>query len=195
MYTSVGPRYRIDQLSFQGKRLFTNEHGICFVNVDIQLDLIRKRDEGFPPFERPLPNPLPVPDHILDKFTPIVLIRHPVLQVDSLWRSMLVNSQCRPGDEDFDLITSTRHSRLLFEYFRHARGGKVPIVVDAEDVLWRTKELGDKLCTAVNLAPGGFKDTWDPMPEEQKSSNWFVRAMTTTMTESIGIERPDKVSL
>lgn len=108
---------------------------------------------------------------------------------------MLTNSQCRPGDEDFDLITSTRHSRLLFEYFRHIRNGKTPIVIDAEDVLWRTKELGDRLSAALDLAPGRFKDTWDPMPEEQKSSNWFIRAMTTTMTDSTGIERPDKVSL
>jgi hypothetical protein len=104
---------------------------------------------------------------------------------------MLANSQCRPGDEDFELITSTRHSRLIFEYFRHARG-EVPIVVDGEDVLWRTEELGDRLCKALDLAQGGFKDQWDPMPEDQKSPNWFIRAMTTTMTDSTGIERSDK---
>jgi hypothetical protein len=170
----------------------TNEHVICFVNHDIQLDLLRKRDDAFPPFDRPLPNPLATPESLLDNFTPILLIRHPILQVDSLYRSMLVNSQCRPGDEDFDIITSNRQSRWVFEYFRHARGGQIPIVVDGEDVLWRTQELGDKLCTALGLPQNGLKDQWNPMPEDWKHPNWFCRAMTTTMTDSIGIERPDQ---
>lgn len=103
---------------------------------------------------------------------------------------MLANSQCRPGDEDFEIITSNRQSRWVFEYFRHARNGQIPIVVDGEDVLWRTQDLGDNLCAALKLPSGDLKNSWDPMPEESKHPNWFIRAMTTTMTDSTGIERP-----
>lgn len=174
----------------QGKRLFTNEHTICFMNHDIQLDIIRNPETAFPSFDQKVPNPVPIPDSILDKFNPIILIRHPILQVDSLIRSMTANSQCRPGDEDFTLISSVRLSRWVFEYFKHARGGKIPIVVDGEDVLWWTHELGENICMALALEPGSLKDTWKAMTEDQKHPNWFVRAMTSTMTDSTGIERP-----
>ena len=108
---------------------------------------------------------------------------------------MTENSQCRPGDEDFTLITSAGHSRWLFEHFRHLRG-QPPIVVDGEDVLWRTQELGDKFCNALGLELNGLKDQWDPFPAEQKHPNPFVAAMTNTMTDSTGIERPqNKVCL
>ena len=159
---------------------------------DIQLNLFRKGDRAFPPFNDCLPNPLEIPDAYLDNFTPILLIRHPILQVDSLYRSLNAHSQCRPGDEDFDNVTCTRHSRWLFEYFKHTRGGQTPIVVDGEDVLWRTQELGRNICEALGLDPDGLKDEWDPLPEERKSSNPFIAGMTTTMTDSTGIERPDK---
>ena len=176
----------------QGKRLFTNEHGICMLKHEIQRDLIRRGDEAFPPFDYKVPNPTFTPDALLESFTPIFLIRHPVLQVDSIYRSMTVNSECRPEDEDFDIITSTRHSRWLFEYFRHARGGRIPNVVDGEDVLWRTQELSDNLCRALDLDPSGLKDKWDRLPEEKRSPNWFIDAMTATMHQSTGIERPVK---
>ena len=104
---------------------------------------------------------------------------------------MTANSQCRPGDEDFTLITSTRQSRWLFEYFRQTRG-QTPIVVDGEDVLWRTQDLGKSLCSVLDLDPNGLTDKWDPLPEEQRHPNWFIAAMTSTMTDSTGIERPDK---
>lgn len=164
---------------------------ICLFNHDIQFDLIRKRDQGFPPLDQPLPYPLPIPESLLDKFTPIILTRHPVLQVDSVYRSMTTYTQSQPGDENFAMITSTRHSRWLFEYLRHNRGGQIPIVVDSEDILWRTQELGNRLCTALDLSSGELKDTWDPMPEEWKHPNVFIRAMTATMADSTGIERPD----
>ena len=165
---------------------------MCIVSPEIQIGLSRKRNDAFPPFDGPFPNPFRMPESLLDKFAPVILIRHPILQVDSLYRSMTVNSQCRPGDEDFEIITSNRQSRWVFEYFRHARGGQIPIVVDGEDMLWRTHDLGDRLCTALGLSPGGLKDHWEPMPEERKHPNWFIRAMTTTMTDSTGIERPDQ---
>ena len=163
---------------------------------NIQIDLIRKGNDAFPPFDDNLPNALEIPDALLEKFTPVLLIRHPVLQVDSIYRSMTSYSQCRPGDEDFNLITCTRHSRWLFEYFKHTRGGLTPIVVDGEDVLWRTQELGSNICAALGLPADGLKDQWDRLPEERKHPNWFLAAMTTTMTDSTGIERMDeKVSV
>lgn len=169
--------------------LFTNEHTISLLKHDVQLDLIRDVDKAFPPLNSEMQNPVEMPDALLSKFRPLLLIRHPVLQVDSIYRSMTANSRCRPGDEDFDLITCTGHSRWLFEYFKHTRG-EVPLVVDGEDMLFRTEGLGRNICAALGIDSSGLKGEWQPIPEEQRPQNFFIAAMTTTMHESTGIERP-----
>ena len=157
----------------------------------MQLDLLRNGDKAFPSFETPFANPTVMPDHLLNELTPIILIRHPVLQIESVYTSMLAYSQCRPGDENFDLITSFQYHRLVFEYFRLSRG-ITPIVVDGEDILWRTEELAEKLGKAIGVDPAGFKGSWDQLPKDWWSSSPFVLAMTKTIHESTGIERPRK---
>lgn len=127
----------------------------------------------------------------MNSFKPIILIRHPVAQVQSIYTSMTANTKTRPGGENFDLITSLQYSRLMFEYFRLSRG-EIPVVIDGDDVLWRTEEVGRNFCKAFGIDPNGLKDQWDPLPQSWWASNPFIYAMTKTLVESSGIERPSQ---
>lgn len=49
-------------------------------------------------------NPTCIPDNVLDTFTPIFVIRHPILMVDSLYRVQLRADMGQlPTDEDFEV--------------------------------------------------------------------------------------------
>ena len=119
----------------------------------------------------------------------MIIIRNPVLQIPSVYQSVIEMTQCRPGDEDFEATTSLKLCRLIFDVFQSQ--GKRPIVVDAEDMLWRTKDLGTSLCAALDIDPQGLKDQWPPLSDEQKPSNHPVMMeWTKTIFESTGIQRP-----
>ena len=108
--------------------------------------------------------------------------------IASLYHSMVSMCHCRPGDEDFEIASTLGFCRLLFDHLRKL--GKEPIVVDAEDMLWRTGDLEETLCSRFGLAGGVIRDTWDPVPEEQNPTNPVLREWTKTIYESSGIERP-----
>ena len=103
-------------------------------------------------------------------------------------------SKQRPGDEDFSLITSNKSLRLLFDYFKAQ--GRQPLVVDAEDILWRTHGMAKNLCTALGggggiIDPTGLSDTWQPTPKEQvERMNPADYMLTKNIRDSSGIERP-----
>ena len=106
--------------------------------------------------------------------------RGSVLMIQSIYNSMSALTQCRPGGENFDLITSWHFARLIFEYFRLSRKA-IPIVVDGEDILWRTEELGRNFCEAVGIDSSGLKERWDTLPAEWWARNPFIFAMTVSI--------------
>lgn len=141
-------------------------------------------------------NPTHIPDDMFKALTPIILIRHPALSINSIYRTTLAVNMQRPGEEDFDLIAMNRPVRVLFDYF--TAQGRPPIVVDGEDLLWRTDEIAKGICASLpqNLDPSGFSDTWTPTTKEEiEKMNPLVYQLTKDMHDSDGIRRPaEKVS-
>ena len=95
-----------------------------------------------------------------------------------------------PTDEDFIAFSSLRWCRILFDYF--VSQGQKPALVDAEDVIWKTKATTDKLCAQLGIDPEGIKDTWDPVPKEYWPDHKIAIAFTGDMMGSKGIERRGK---
>ncbi|KAM3427782.1 hypothetical protein NHJ13734_008860 [Beauveria thailandica] len=68
--------------------------------------------------------------------------------------------------------------------------GRTPIVIDGDDAVWRTQQLGDALSRALNIDPGHFSEVWDPVPENQRSKSPLLNYFLKTINDSKGVERP-----
>lgn len=98
-------------------------------------------------------------------------------------------STLRHDDEDADIIMSYKFLRCLFDLFRER--GQEPIVVDAEDTLWRAKEMTTNVCARIGLEVGEVRETWKKVEDGERTGNAMIREWLGTMYESEGIERPD----
>lgn len=172
-----------------GKAPLANEHWFNCFKLELVLGLIR--DEIQTP-EQLGRNPTHLPDEIFDTLRPIILIRHPSLSIKSIYRSALELTKQRPGDEDFDLICLNKPLRILFDYFRAQ--GRQPVVVDAEDMLWRTDDMTKTLCDSLgSVDPESLSDKWEPTSQaEMHKMNPLVVMLTKNILESSGIERPSE---
>ncbi|KAK3698973.1 hypothetical protein LTR37_016664 [Vermiconidia calcicola] len=162
-----------------------NERCINSLQQDILVKIIRGEVDSLVAGPS---NPTNLPDEVLDTCTPIMVIRHPAMQTSSVYQSMADMTQCRPGDEDFETATTLRLSRALYDFL--CSRGKTPIVVDAEDMLWRTQDLATNICGALNIDAKGITDKWDPVPIEKWPANPVLLAWTEVIWKSSGIERP-----
>lgn len=92
---------KIEATEKEGKIFFGKEHVVCLFKQDLILKLIR----GDPFAQMELrSNPTCIPDVLLDSFTPVFVIRHPILMVDSLYRVQLRADMGQlPTDEDFEV--------------------------------------------------------------------------------------------
>ena len=172
----------------QGKIFFGKEHCSCIIKHDLIINSLRGD-----PFAVRAPtksNPTCIPDEVLDSFTPIFVIRHHILMVDSLYRCQLPVMGQLPTDEDFEAFGTLRYCRMLFDYFR-ANGG-TPAIVEAVDFIWNTKPTLDKLCQHIGIDPAGIKDAWDPVPKEYFPDHHVAVAFTGDMMSSSGLERRGK---
>ena len=151
----------IEATEQDGKIIIGKEHCICTMKQDLVLDSIRGD-----PFAQPTEqgNPTCIPDDVLNSFTPIFVIRHPILMVDSLYRCQLPVMGQLPTDEDFEVNGTLRWCRFLFDYFKAK--GSTPALVEAVDFIHNTKPTMDKLCQTIGIDPEGIKESWDPVPEE-----------------------------
>lgn len=170
-----------------GKIPVANEHWFNVLQIENVLGLLRNEIQQPVQLGR---NPTHLPDAVFDSLQPVVLIRHPALAVRSIYRDALKLTKQRPGDEDFDLICLNRPLRVLFDYF--AEQGRRPVVVDAEDILWRTKGMMENVCAALGrIDPGGVSDRWEPASKEEvERMNPLLVMLTKNILESSGIERP-----
>lgn len=143
--------------------------------------------------QTPLPsysNPTFIPDKIFSTLIPIFIIRHPAFAVPSNYESFIATSKIRPGDEDFQLPTKLATQRFLFDFFKQ-RDGKAPLVVDGDDVVFRTKEIGSAVCEALSIDPSGLRETWEPKPESERPKDPLVRHFLQVSDDSTGILRPE----
>ena len=169
-----------------------NEHWLLLLRIELVLGLLRGEIQEPAQLGR---NPTHLPDEIFHSLRPIILIRHPALAISSIYRDALNLTKFREGDEDLDVICVNRPLRILFDYFKAQK--RRPIVVDAEDVLWRTEEVAKNLCAALGtIDPTTLSDRWEPKSKEEiERMNPYVYKVTQKIVESSGIERPrEKVS-
>lgn len=135
-------------------------------------------------------NPTYIPNEIMDTLTPIFVIRHPILMVDSVYRTGLGVMSVDPTDEDFHLLHTLRWCRILYDYF--VDQGKKPVIVEAQDFIYKTKETMGKLCTTVGIDPEGIVEEWEPFPYEQFLDHKIAIAYTGDLWRSTGVERRSK---
>nr|POF00399.1 hypothetical protein CFP56_75680 [Quercus suber] len=171
----------------KGKILVANEHCQMVLKQDVTLSIIRGSWDG----QIPRSNPTVIPDQIFATLRPIFIIRNPVFSVPSSYISFSETSQIRTGDEDWTTIIDLRLPRMIFDYFK-ANSGATPIVIDGDDIVWRTSEVGKKLCQELKLEYGGLSDVWEPVPEDQRSPWSVIRHFLQTIDASTGIERPSQ---
>lgn len=173
----------------QGKIAVSNNHVPNLLRQDI-LFALHRRSMTFEEAERE--NPTHIPDAIFSGLTPVVLIRHPILQINSSYRTATAAGfRNVPTDEDFEINVSTHLVRFCFEMFKTQ--GREPIVVDAEDVLYRTDEVIKGVCEKLNLGlhPSEFSDTWEQAPEKLVGILPVHKHFTGAFLTSAGINRPE----
>lgn len=170
----------------QGLVPFANEHVHYVLKPECALPLYNQQ-----PGSDKLPrNPTYIPDHIWDNMQPIILIRHPALQVDSGFRAIYEAFKTKDVSDDFAASTSCRMAQVLYEHLRAQ--GKEPLVIDGEDLLWRTEEMTKNFGASTGLDASKFKDTWALWPADQRQENPFLLRFMSTIYESTGIERPQR---
>jgi hypothetical protein len=178
----------IEEADKTGKIVLANEHWYNILDRDLVIKIIRGEVTEPSSFGE---NPTILSLDLLNTIAPIILIRHPALSVNSIYRSALAMSKQRPGDEDFDFLTMNKPLRMLFDWFKSQ--GKQPIVVDAEDLLWRTNEMSKNLCARLGISPEGLRDQWDPTPKEKLDKmNPIAVMLTQDIQASTGIIRPEQ---
>lgn len=138
-------------------------------------------------------NPTYIPSALFATLNPIFLIRHPALQIPSFYKQMRATTKAQPSDEDFTFMTELSYAKYLFDIFR-ARGKRC-IVVDGEDVVWRTRDVANAVCEALGIEKDRISDQWEPVPEAERPTNMLIAHFTKPFHESSGIVRPaEKVS-
>lgn len=178
--------HAVDSARANGRIPVSNEHWFNLLHTDEVLEINRGNITSPDQLGS---NPTYMPDELFHTLRPIILIRHPIHSVNSIYRSALKVTQQRPGDEDFDMITRNQPLRLLFDYFRQHRN-QTPVVVDGDDILWRTDAISVRLNEALGLRE--LSETWEPTSAEQiKTMNPLVYKLTEDIQLSRGIQRPE----
>jgi hypothetical protein len=168
----------------QGSIPFANEHIQNVLKQDILFRLHRSGSTDPSILEG---NGTLIPDHIFDNMQPVILVRHPIYQVNST-RGMADVVNMGPSDEDFECLCSLALHRTVFELFRQK--GLTPVVVDAEDILWRTRKMTENLSDSLGLDATQFSEIWETWPEDQQDPSPLIQAFVQTIYASTGIERP-----
>jgi hypothetical protein len=174
----------------RGKLPIANEHWFNVVRKDQVLDLLRDPSYQAPDLGQ---NPTHIPDDLFTTITPVILIRHPALVVDSMYRSCrAIGRPDKIEEEHFDLLCASRPLRVLYDYF--TAQGRRPIVVDGEDLLWRTDEISEGICARLGhgVEADGLSETWLPTSQSEIAKmNQFAYMFTKDIHDSEGIRRPD----
>lgn len=144
--------------------------------------LLRDKGDRYKHFS----NPTHIPDNLFKALLPVLVIRHPILVLDSLCRAIKEeNNAPAPAEEDFEAITTLKLSRDLFDGF--CSQGRKPLVVDGDDVLWHTAEVTKAVCEYVGIDADSLSDTWTPFPGARTID---IKPLHLRMDESdMGIRR------
>ncbi|KAK5166206.1 uncharacterized protein LTR77_008467 [Saxophila tyrrhenica] len=165
---------------------FVNEHCVLAFKHEDMFPLLRGTRDSY----RHFTNSTHIPDDFFKIIKPVLVIRHPILVVDSLCRAIeQEGSKPAPAEEDFEAITTLKLSRHLFDGF--CSQGRKPLVVDGDDVLWKTAAVGKAVCEYIGINADELSETWTPYPaHERPTANAYAYEWTKVVWESDGIHRP-----
>lgn len=174
-----------------GKTFFGKEHICCLLRQEVILASMRQGEEGEVRPEE-IANPTYLPDEVIKTLSPLLVIRHPLLVVDSAFRGLRKVTGMVPQEEDFEFQCTMKWTKILYDYFRHQLG-ITPTVIDSEDYIYRTSAVMEKLCAMYGLDPNGIQYTWDPVPEAYWPKGEVAREFVGHVMSSKGLERAETV--
>ncbi len=159
---------------------------------DVMFPLIRGESRDFSQAKR---NPTVIPDDLFGSLIPIIMIRHPCIQIESIVRQL--NGAVGPDalEREFLRISvSNKPCRFLYDVF--CSQGRAPLVIEGDDVLWRTDEVAKAVCDHIGIGIDGLTETWQPYAEhERPNKNPYFYMWMKTAWDSTELQRPiEKVS-
>jgi hypothetical protein len=179
------------------------------VIVDHQLDVFPERrnpGDGMPydnHSEEPF-NPTVLPSRLMKTLAPIFIIRHPVRQIESWYRTSSQIFGINVEYAEFELCASYRIPRKIYDYYKSLYGqGSAeasekrgttsgwPVVIDGDDIVNDPEGIAGKFCALTGLDPGGIIYKWE-------KNEWFDQGPVQeiffgTLAKSEGV-RKDLVS-
>lgn len=146
-------------------------------------------------------NPTVLPDRLWKSFTPVFIIRHPAKQVGSYYKASRIR-QLSIESPEFEISTSYRFSRMLFDYFKTLyevedhRGGvgpmvTWPIVIDGDDLINDTEGMAERFCNLTGLEPSGVIYKW----EKTVTTNPFEAVFKGTLNASNGVVKNEVIKI
>ena len=134
-------------------------------------------------------NPTVFSDDLMLSWTPIILIRNPVLIYESWLRA---EGEPYPDlDSQYAKIyTTLRFQRYIFDWYTaHPDQPIQPIVLDADDVIER-QDVVEKLCEAVGMDKERLLYAWEPTPTPAKfQANERFKRFLQSIQGSTGVDR------
>lgn len=187
-------RTAVETSESEGKIFFGKEHANFLLKQDLILALLRSSDED-KAFQTPAENPTHIPEDMVKTLKPIFIVRHPVLRMDSFWRSeqTSVGLNLQPTDEYFEYLITLKWARVLYDYFNETLGME-PVILDSDDFVYSTKATMDNFCAMLGLDPEGVKDEWDPVPKESWPKSEVSKVFLGDLLSSRGVIRNAEVS-
>ena len=165
----------------QGKVLIAKEH--CQIVMKQEITLASIFDASNIPFHAS--NPTDIADELFATLIPVFIIRHPVFSIISNYEAF--GGAIEPGSPQWRCLTETSLQRRLFDLFSQ-KLGHPPVVVDGDDVIWRSAEVGKRLCQGIGIG-GTLSETWEPRPLEDRHYLEAIRQLLATSDDSTGIIR------
>lgn len=141
----------------------------------------------------PRANPTMFSDDEMLSWQPIILIRNPMAVFESWMRVM--GSPYPDLDSRVSLLYTTfKHQRRIFDWYRHKLStsgkGKLPIVVDADDIIEGTEAVY-QLCSLLDMRPGELLFRWEiePRSEEPSGQNMRLQHFRDTIRNSTRVDQ------
>lgn len=158
---------------------------------DIALASLREHSK--PPVNT---NPTHIPDDILTRMIPVILIRHPALAFPSFLRVQQKEHMLDLADEAFDFWIHLEYSQYIFHYFQslHDRApstAPAPVIIDAEDLVHQTDTLTAKLCELCNISQDGVRDSWNAAGADEPLPEGVVPFFHEKLRMSTSVDRGD----
>jgi len=147
-----------------------------------------------------VPNTTILPDRLMKTFAPVIIIRNPVKQIES-WYSASRVFGVPVDDPDFELGTTYKFSRRVFDYFTElyrgsstggqngngvASGKNWPIVIDGDDLINDTEGICKRFCEIAGLDPAGVIYKWE---ERKEKLGAIDRSFAGKISKSEGVQK------